>query len=487
MADHDMSQPISTTGSAVRRTLSRSLSAADGPLKADGANQPKAMRAFSSALSTSIFDSKMGLEQTLITAFLYFKKPLSLHDVQQTMKDRLCEIPRFRSVPVNLAKAGERPVMAFQKLSEESLNQLMSTLVQDKTGILRSSADIDKFCSEVYGSKPRADLPLWRGYVCNNMDDGRSMFMLVIDHAIADGTALIQTLMSVLDDQPELPVPTKSIKPPPVSCFTQLRGLFQACWGPFIGDQLPGDPLNRLKSPDARNPGKSKAVCSTPDIDMARMREIKEKLPGATINDVLMTVVSLTLQEYFKKYEPATLHQKVRANFPINLRSATGSEITTEENFGNRFSQGQVSFPLHLEDPLAIYADVKSQLDLIKASPEPLVRDKMVSFVIMKSGLPLQTLANVLLDAYGKVTAMLSNVPGPLTKVNFMGQELDDLSFYAFAPVGLYFGIVQYAGQFKAGICVDASLEPKPQKLADCWIPAFERLYDATVKQPCLR
>jgi len=310
------------------------------------------------------------------------------------------------------------------------------------------------------------------------------MLMLCVDHAMADGVALVQTLMSVLDEQPELALPTRrGVEPPSVGCLTHLKGLIQACWGPFVGDQLPGDPKNKLKATDCRNVGKIKAVCQTPDIDIASIREVKNKLPGATINDVLMATVSLTLQEYFRRYEPSTLHQKVRGNFPINMRPVTGSDIVTEEHYGNRFSQGQLRFPLHLEDPMAIFEDIKSQIDVIKVSPEPFVRDKLLNFVIMSSSLPYESVGDMILDAYGKVTLTLSNVPGPLSKVKLMNQELDDLSFYALTCVGLYFGIVQYDGKFKAGICCDASLEPEPQKLAECWLPAFERLRLAAMKQ----
>merc|ERR1712072_222284 len=350
------------------------------------------------------------------------------------------------------------------------------------TGIIRTPEDVNRFASEVYQSKTDLNLPLWRAYICNDMADGRSLLIMVIDHAIADGTALIQSFMSILDKDDKAAkakVPTRSKKAPEVGCLAQLKGLFNACWGPFIGDQLPADPQNKLKTVDCRKPGKSKAVYSTPDISISQVKEVQKKLPGATVNDVLMTLVALTLQEYFKQYEPSTLKQKVRANFPINLRKETGSDMMSEESYGNRFSQGQIRFPLHLDDPMAVFADIKSQIDVIKVSPEPYVRDKLVSFLVLKSGMPMSDIGDALLDAFGKVTAMLSNVPGPLTKVNFMGQEVDDLSFYAMTPMGLYFGIVQYNGQFKAGICTDASLEAEPKRLADCWLPAFEKLSKA--------
>jgi len=473
---------VSQVGPTLLKSLSTQLDALAEPT-----GQKKAMRELSTAFSGPMFDEDMGkrFSQTLVISFLYFREPLDLCETRRVMKERLCQIPRFRSKPVSMEeiKPGVMPKLGFQQLSDKALDMVMPELVKDLTGNIRNRADVDQFVSDVYQAKPDPCLPLWRGYLCNNMDDGRSMYMLVIDHAIADGTALVQTLMSVLDEQPDLPVPTKSTKPPSVSCFAQLKGLLQACWGPFIGDQLPGDPPNKLKTKDARNPGRSKAVYSTPDIDMARIREVKGAIPGATINDVLMTVVAMTLQDYFSKYEATSLHQRVRANFPINMRTVTGGDIITDEHFGNRVSQGQIRFPLHLVKPQDIFQDIKSQIDMIKVSPEPQVREKLINFLVLKSGLPSETISNAVLDAFGKVTAMLSNVPGPLEKVNFMGRELEDLSFYAMAPIGLYFGIVQYKGKFKAGICCDASLEPDPKKLADCWLPAFERLHEAVTKQ----
>jgi len=420
--------------------------------------------------------------QTYIVGFLHFNQPLDLQETRHVLLKRLCEIPRFRSKMVNTAERGKRQVTGFQALSDAHMESLMPQLIQDKTGIIKTPEDVNRFTSEVYQSKPDPSLPLWRGYLCNSMDDGRSMLIIVIDHAIADGTALIQTFMSILDKDAKsanTKVPSRSKKAPEVGCFAHVKGLFKACWGPFIGDQLPADPKNKLKTLNCRKPGKSKAVYSTPDISMAQVREVQKKLPGSTINDVLMTLVALTLREYFKEYEPSTLKQKVRANFPINLRQETGQDMMSEESYGNRFSQGQIKFPLHLEDPMAVFADIKSQIEVVKVSPEPYVRDKLVSFLVLKSGLPMKDIGDALLDAFGKVTAMLSNVPGPLTKVNFMGQEVDDLSFYAMAPIGLYFGIVQYNGQFKAGICTDASLEAEPKRLADCWLPAFKKLSEA--------
>lgn len=100
----------------------------------------------------------------------------------------------------------------------------------------------------------------------------------------------------------------------------QAKGLWRACYGPFIADHLPGDRKNRLKFADAKNPGSTKAVCSTKPIDLNDIKMIKSQLSDATVNDVLMTLTCLTLRNYFAKYEPSTLKQSVRANMPISMR-----------------------------------------------------------------------------------------------------------------------------------------------------------------------
>merc|ERR1712061_688850 len=129
----------------------------------------------------------------------------------------------------------------------------------------------------------------------------------------------------------------------------------RALYRPLIADRFPGDPPNRLKLKDHRTPGNAKSFSTSPPVSMAQMKEMRAGLRGATVNDVLMTLTTLTLQEYFRREEPATLKQKVRASFPMNLRTVEGKQVLAEEHFGNRWSQGQLRFPLHLRKPLETY------------------------------------------------------------------------------------------------------------------------------------
>merc|ERR1712187_568029 len=115
------------------------------------------------------------------------------------------------------------------------------------------------------------------------------------------------------------------------------------------------------------------------------------------------------------------------------------------------------------------------------SSPEPIMRSKLLNTVtkFLNGG----ALLDAVLDAFGKVTAMLSNVPGPQEEVACMGQPVDDLAFYAMAPIGLYFGVLTYKGHLKAGVCMDRTCDADASNLTRHFKPEFERLYAAVVPQ----
>jgi len=139
--------------------------------------------------------------------------------------------------------------------------------------------------------------------------------------------------------------------------------------------------------------------------------------------------------------------------------------------------------------PEQLMARVKQQLDWTKIKPTPLIEREIfkVALPCLITGtgeLGRQVAKTLVLDTYGKCTAMLSNVPGPPTAAYFCGQKVEDLMFYAFAPLGVYIGVISYNGTVSAGICCMPDLEPDAGKIAKHWRPAFEELLEAALKLP---
>merc|ERR1712130_1083348 len=165
--------------------------------------------------------------------------------------------------------------------------------------------------------------------------------------------------------------------------------------------------------------GTSKSFATSPPIELARLKEVKDMIPGATVNDALMTVLTMCLRLYYEKYEPEVLegsccsNPKVRGNFPISLRGVD-PKYKNVERATNAFSQGQMRFPVHLEDPRPMLQHVKAQIDNVKISPEPILRDRILGALASLCMPRCPVLSQrLIIDQFGKVTAMLSNVVGP--------------------------------------------------------------------------
>lgn len=413
----------------------------------------------------------------LLFGFHYFKNPLDLDQIRQALKERLMEIPRFRSV---VRLRGKKTV--FVECDRERIP--METMVQELP--IRSKEEVDAFCSRVYAERMTTQLPLWRGYLFNDMEDGRSCLCLVIDHTIADGVALVATLMSILDDREEAAsgsagragpaAPRKRAVQGP-NCCARASAAVGGCYKAFCRD--PPDPPNRLKLKNHREPGKVKAVSQSDAIPLEKIKEVAAAFGGnCTVNDVMMAILTLALQSYFAKCEPATLNQRLRAIFMVSLRPQ-GADMLSEKYYGNKFTNGRFAFPMHLKSPTDVFQECKRQTDYVKMSPEPLI-DAWVTEKATNSGrFTAQEMWDKALDLYGSCTAMLSNVMGPSEEVSFCGQPLDDLQFYALSCIGIYFGIVSYNGKVSVGVVADKACEPDAGKLASEWMGAFDRLYAA--------
>ena len=63
-----------------------------------------------------------------------------------------------------------------------------------------------------------------------------------------------------------------------------------------------------------------------------------------------------------------------------------------------------------------------------------------------------------------------------LIRFFFFSPGVDDVSFYAMVPVGLYLGVVQYKGRISVGVCSDGLLEPEPKRLVEGWEEALRSL-----------
>ena len=77
-----------------------------------------------------------------------------------------------------------------------------------------------------------------------------------------------------------------------------------------------------------------------------------------------------------------------------------------------------------------------------------------------------------------KTTAVMTNVPGPATKLKLCGSTIEETLFWVpqSGTVGLGVSILSYGGGVQFGVVSDSTLCPDPQQIIDHFEPEFAKL-----------
>jgi hypothetical protein len=76
----------------------------------------------------------------------------------------------------------------------------------------------------------------------------------------------------------------------------------------------------------------------------------------------------------------------------------------------------------------------------------------------------------IILDIFAaKVSAVMTNVPGPREPLYLAGSQIKDLMFWVPSPGGISMGIsiLSYAGNVMVGVATDAGLVPDPEAIVE--------------------
>jgi len=434
---------------------------------------------FAKMSTDSTFDR---MRPTLIYGMLFFKESLDVEKVRTLIKERLLVYPRFRSVLKTDSSARNFEEVYFEEQDADSLpiDELVKLAPEENAPYDQSK--LDEFMSDMYANSMDPNLPLWRIFLFNNLPDGRNMFTLIVDHTIADGITLIEVLFSVLDDPVANKVPNakvaKRAAPPSVSIFVKGWAVIKGSLLGVFGAAMPNDPANCLKLKDHRNPAPSKKSCFTDVIPLDKIKEMKDKCEGATVNDILMALMTLTMKKYAQEQKDPVVNKTIRGSFLVSTR---GNKSITEV-FGNHFAMAKFPFDFRCKSGIDCISRVQQASDFAKNSPEPFVALKVLKKVL--PFVPKTQAQDLIFDSFAACTCTVSNVPGPMTAIRFAGQEVDSINFLAFTPVGLYVGVLTYNGQVAASISVDPTVMEDPNELAKFWKPSFDELYEEMMKVP---
>jgi hypothetical protein len=163
---------------------------------------------------------------------------------------------------------------------------------------------------------------------------------------------------------------------------------------------------------------------------------------------------------------------------PVNLRP-----IDQAYKLGNRFGLAPLVLPIGIDNPIERVYEVRRRMADMKGSYQPLLAFSLLAV----AGLLIKPAQDAMLNLFGKkTTAVMTNVPGPATKLKFCGATIEQNLFWVpqSGDVGLGVSILSYGGGVQFGVITDATLCPDPQAIIDEFEPEFAKLAIVTLMLP---
>jgi diacylglycerol O-acyltransferase / wax synthase len=416
-----------------------------------------------------------------------FEGAIPLKTCRDFVESKLPLIPRYRQhvvfPPLNLGL----PSWQFDPNFDIRNHVRQITLKQG------TENDLKKIASEILSTSLDRQRPLWDITLVRGLEGGRTGLVARIHHCLADGIAGVELMTVLMNPSREMPVipKHKPVFQAPAhrdagaelidglvkSYFSAVKGALtlqsEALQIAQEAIANPTGPLSDLLNimPELATPSDRlpfNIVCQGPqkfawtEIPMAEIQAVRHSC-GATVNDVILTVVTAAIRRYSELRGVRVKERSARIMIPVNIR-ANGDA----KQLGNRILFIPISIPLDVRDPQKLLAFVRERTEYLK-------RARAAEFVGFAGGM-VSTIPTAILAAIAPLASQLplslcnticTNVPGPPIPVYLLGRKM--LSWYPYVPIGGEMGfncaILSYNGTAYFGFTCDANAVPDPEHL----------------------
>ncbi len=356
--------------------------------------------------------------------------------------------------------------------------------------------------------------PPWEMYVIEGLDnvegvpEGSFAVLMKIHHAMIDGvsgseiTAFVHDLEPDPKDKPT-PQPFEP-EPEPNPMELLARANFNNAtqplrWFEVLSRSMPG--MARLtegfgnseikpmdQAPRTRFNGQitSHRVLDGRSFDLEDIRAIKSGLEGATVNDVIITIIGGALRKYLEHYDELP-DQTLVAMAPISVRSDDEKNAA-----GNQVSAMTVGVGTHIANPLDrlkyVFDSTSNSKAMTKAVGARTLSDYSQFVPSQIAGLASRLMTSPAVrsmteSAQPSVNTTITNVPGPQMPLYFAGAEL--VRFNGMGPItdgmGIIHPVFSYMGKISVSFTSCREVMPDPERYATFLQESFEELKSATV------
>lgn len=359
------------------------------------------------------------------------------------------------------------------------------------------------------------DRPLWQSYVIEGLDgikgvpEGCFAHYIKYHHAAFDGMAANDFLLALHDAEPVFPEgefgsdrkrrrPADKPRMPEMVARSYTNFLKQQLGMAKIGagalPQLAKERKFRKKHGLEKTPSKPDTRFNTPvspnrvyaalEFPFAKVKEIRAAVPGVTVNDLAVTIVSRALRTYLQSKDELP-EQSLIALTPVSLRKQ-------EDAGGGGNSVSGLLVPIHtnIEDPLETLLTVNDTMTKSKAQ-----RLEVGDSILVKL---VDTIPSVVQSGFGKLmdispkistpstpaNTVISNVPGPRTPIYLAGAK--GIKFHGIGilqhGVGLFNVVSSYCENLTISFLCCRDQMPDPDIYETAIRDAFEDIHKAALK-----
>src|SRR6478735_1753411 len=365
--------------------------------------------------------------------------------------------------------------------------------------------ELADLCGHMAGIPLDRSRPLWEFVVIEGLESGKVAVFTKMHHCTVDGVSganAISFLCSLEPDAPPLESAPKggaeTRTPGDAELFA--RGLVTNLGKPVAVAKLVAPTtgvltktIGRARSGTAmaaplRAPRTSfngtitgHRTVALADVSLEKIKEIKNAVPGATVNDVVLTLCGGALRRYLDERGELPSSSLV-ASVPVSVRGAS-----KKESGSNKVSTIFSRLGTDVADPLERLAQVSegntNAKEHHKAIPADTLQDWAEFAAPRTFGLAVRMVSSLRLADTGPVihNLVISNVPGPPVPLYFIGAKIEGL--YPLGPVfhgaGLNITVMSSDGQVHVGAIACRELVPQPWKLTDQFPAELEALHAA--------
>jgi WS/DGAT/MGAT family acyltransferase len=433
------------------------------------------------------------VNRAMITGVLMLDRPPDLARLRQVIEQRLLRHDRFRQRVRMPALGLGMPRWEIDPYFDPAahLHRIALPAPGDMSALQELAGDLMSTPLD-YGR------PLWQLHAVEGVAGGGALIAR-LHHCIADGLALVQVLLSLADPERDVAPEAVAVPAEPAegglleALLHPALSVLDAAWRTAhvardlaLGSLATVSDPARLRAaaksggagaaalgkllftlPDRRtilrgHPGVVKRVAWSTPVPLADVKAVGRDF-GSTVNDVLLTAVAGALRRYLEERGQPTDGLNIRAMVPYSVRTPAEAG-----QLGNRFGLVILSLPVGERDPQQRLLILKRRMDDIKDTPEALVAYGILNGI----GLTPVAVEKIIVDIFAaKVTAVMTNVPGPASPLYLAGSRLDGMMFWVptGGELGLGISILSYAGQVFVGIATDAGLIPDPGAIVEAF------------------